>query len=322
MKIEKSLSVFIMILLLFAPLLFIFARVPIDYYLSGGDLRFVILGIAYEGLYYLVYNVMMVLIFFISWIVLIYFISHVGLKPLTQFILRLEGVHRRGILSSEELFFAYLKSTPPKLSDKQKDPLFFLPDRYSHAPRKIFEVLEHAFLPTTLAIGLQGLVISLFESLLPPAPWTPQQYLLSTPFYMYGLWFTNFILPLLVCIPVIPVWIFTNSGARVFRIKSGENQFLGGTLRKLIYMIAGFGALVGLATGIFQVLLDPLYWIGIYPLEEYLRYFLFKQLLLWFPLPILLITYYYLRFPLSTQLAKFNAILNNLQQEPLQEERL
>jgi hypothetical protein len=261
---------------------------------------------------------LLILIYLISWFAIGGLISRFAMRQVIHLNLRLDGVKYREITESEDFSATFLRTNSDDLPLNQDASLFLLPESYAYVPRGFADSLENAFLPTSFVIGLFGLVLYFFERLFPPDPIVT---VIMGPFRSLTM-LIILILPPFVALLVIPVWLFRSSRTRIWNKPSGHTQYVGGTVMKLLYLIAGAGAIVQLGTGLIDLVLLSTIW-GPFgpggPLLLTFKFLFYQHVIISVPIPIFLVTLFYIRFRFSKHLNQLETTLlqrNSIQNYP------
>ncbi|MFX1564008.1 MAG: hypothetical protein ACFFDP_11955 [Promethearchaeota archaeon] len=124
----------------------------------------------------------------------------------------------------------------------EKNVCLLLSEKYSVKPSGIIDMLDRAFFPTSLVIGIVGLYLYYFDFigiqlyLIPSSPLFHLSYILA---------------PAFASIVVIPIWLVNDMRARIFHVKTREVRRIGESAKNVINAVAGFGALLRVGTTLF-----------------------------------------------------------------------
>jgi len=202
------------------------------------------------------------------WVVESWLASGPLVRPLIFLSLKAEGTSRGSIPRGTSKLPSLMYQVGGKGEKADRNRCLLLSKKYTAKPRGPIDMLERAFFPTSLVIGIVSGYLLAFDILGISGLLEPTH---PTLMLIYAL------SPGLVSLIVVPIWLVNDTRARIIHARTGEIKRIGESLKTVINSIAGFGALFRLATALW---IAPIVWTWVF---------------FTIPLPILLTTTIYLQ---------------------------
>jgi hypothetical protein len=175
------------------------------------------------------------------WVVVSWFAAGLFVRILIRLSLWAEGSATITKVS-EYLKLESLLEEKEEKNQQDKNICLILSDKYTVKPTGLIDMLDRAFFPTSLVIGIVALYLQFFDFigislwLIPESPLFHLTYILS---------------PALASLVVIPIWLVNDTRARIFHVKTREVRRIGESVKNVINAVAGFGALLRVGATIF-----------------------------------------------------------------------
>jgi hypothetical protein len=169
-------------------------------------------------------------------------------QPLVNFSLWAEGTNLEALIDGASIPLV----SGELVTSMGKNQCILFQESFRTPPKSLLDILDRAFFPTALIIGVEALYLAVLEftGLIYHLPWI---------LHIFNFLFLHLLSPALMSIIVLPIWIVNDTRARIFHAQTHELRRIGNSLKDALNTAAGFGALYRFATLLFGNLIVFLY---------------------------------------------------------------